>query len=547
MKLSIAQINPIIGDFSYNANKIVHLAHEARERGSDLVVFSELCLSGYPPKDFLEKPDFVAAYQESLDSLANRIQGIGAVVGYAAPNPKQGGNPLFNAAALLAGGKIRHTVCKQLLPTYDVFDELRYFQAGTPTAPLDYQGVKIALTICEDLWNDAELVPNPRYGHDPVAHLMGQGAQMLINISASIYHEGKQVQREAILKTLARKYRVPVIYANQVGGNDGALTDGHSTMWDAKGRMVSRARDFEEDLITYDFGARGGGPADIHPVADSPAASIYKALIMGTRDYVTKCGFRRALIGLSGGIDSALTACVAVEALGAENVTTVFMPSPYTAGDNFEDTAALARNLGVGYETIPIDPSYQRLRAAVCPGTDNAEVGITEQNLQARIRGTILMGLSNKRGALVLSTGNKSELAVGYCTLYGDMNGGLAVISDVPKTMVYTICRMINENREIIPTRIITKAPSAELKPDQTDQDELPPYEVLDQILKGYVEEFKSKSELVAQGFAREVVEDVIHRIHRNEYKRQQAAPGLKVTSKAFGYGRRYPVAQGYA
>ena len=547
MKICIAQINPTIGDFSANADKIVAMADRARNGGCDLVVFPELALSGYPPKDFLEKPDFVAAYGTTLESLAGRVRGIGAVVGFAAPNSSSRGKPLFNAAALMDGGNIRQTIYKQLLPTYDVFDESRYFQEGPPTEPVEYRGVKIALTICEDLWNDPELFPRQRYDHDPVAHLMGQGAQLLVNISASIYHAGKQSQREEILRTLARKYRVPVVYANQVGGNDSVLTDGHSTMWDAAGRMVARARDFEEDLIAYDFEHRLPQGGDLHPVAENPAASIYKALVMGTRDYVAKCGFKGVIIGLSGGIDSALTACVAVDALGAENVATVFMPSPYTSADNYEDTLALARNLGTRYEIMPIDPIYQPLLDTVCPQPRSGEIGVTEQNLQARIRGTILMGLSNKRGALVLSTGNKSELAVGYCTLYGDMNGGLAVISDVPKTMVYTISRQINRETEIIPARIIAKAPSAELKPGQTDQDELPPYEVLDAILKGYVEELKSEAELAAQGFEPEVVRDVIRRIHRNEYKRQQAAPGLKVTSKAFGYGRRYPVAQGYA
>ena len=547
MKISVTQINPVIGNFPSNADKIVQMAHAARDQGCELVVFPELALSGYPPKDFLERPDFVQAYRACLESLAARIEGIGAIMGYAAPNPAAGGRPLFNAAALLDGGAVRQSIYKQLLPTYDVFDESRYFKEGPPTAPISYRGIRIALTICEDLWNDEDIFPAQRYGHDPVAHLMKQGADLLINISASIYHAGKQSQRESILKTLARKYAVPVIYANQVGGNDSVLTDGHSTMWDATGKMVARARDFAEDLIAYDFSRQEPPDGDIHPVADCPEASIYKALIMGTRDYVTKCGFSQAIIGLSGGIDSALTACVAVKALGAENVTAVFMPSPYTSADNFEDTAALARNLGIRYETIPIDPIYQPLLGAVCTDTREDDVGVTEQNLQARIRGTILMGLSNKRGALVLSTGNKSELAVGYCTLYGDMNGGLAVISDVPKTMVYAISRFINREEEIIPQRIITKAPSAELKPDQSDQDELPPYGMLDAILKGYVEELKSEAELVAMGFAADVVQDVIRRIHRNEYKRQQAAPGLKVTSKAFGYGRRYPVAQGYA
>jgi NAD+ synthetase len=397
------------------------------------------------------------------------------------------------------------------------------------------------LTICEDLWNDKDIFSKPIYSADPAADLAGKGADLLVNISASVYHCGKNDFRTRMFASMARKYRLPVVFANQVGGNDSVLYDGVSAVYAADGRQVARARDFEEDLIIWDS---VGGDGDIHPISTEANSSIYKALVTGTRDYLGKCGFTKAVVGLSGGIDSALVACVAADALGPGNVTTLFMPSPYTSRDNYEDTRRLADNLGVDYDIVPIDPIYAGFLKQLAPRIGDGEPGITEQNIQARIRGTLLMAHSNRTGSLVLTTGNKSEMAVGYCTLYGDMCGGLAVIADVPKTRAYALAHHLNAGGERIPARIITKPPSAELKPDQTDQDDLPPYEVIDPIIQGYVEESQGLESLVKKGFDRQVVSEVINRVDRNEYKRFQAPPGLKVTPKAFGEGRRYPLAK---
>ncbi|MBW2596990.1 MAG: NAD+ synthase, partial [Deltaproteobacteria bacterium] len=429
------------------------------------------------------------------------------------------------------------------LPTYDVFDERRYFEPGRSCISFPYKGHRIGITICEDIWNDKDIFIKRMYHIDPVSLMIQDGADLIINISASVFHAGKREFRWDMLSAVARKYRVPFIYANQVGGNDSFLFDGISTIYDRNGKLIARGRDFEEDLVVCDLKITEES-GDIHPVSDSDAESILKALIMGTRDYVKKCGFSKVVVGLSGGIDSALTAYIAVMALGSENVMAAFMPSQYTSKDNFKDTKELAKKLGIELVQIPIDNIFKEFLKFLSPSFNESDLGITEQNIQARIRGTLLMALSNRHGSLLLSTGNKSEMAVGYCTLYGDMSGGLAVISDVPKTLVYELARYINTDKEYIPKRIIEKAPSAELKPGQLDQDDLPPYELLDSILKGYIEDFKSLEELVDMGFDRKLVKDVISRIDRNEYKRHQAAPGLKVTSKAFGYGRRYPIAK---
>ncbi len=404
----------------------------------------------------------------------------------------------------------------------------------------------MGLTICEDAWNDPDTFAQRIYAEDPVERLASQDADLLVNISASPFHIGKRDFRHRMLAALARKYAFPVVHVNQVGGNDSLVFDGTSAGFDTSGTLVARCRDFEEDLVVMDVAKTPAtaSKGQIHPVAVSDPESVLAALVLGTRDYVHKCGFKQAVIGLSGGIDSALTAAVAARALGAENVTTVFMPSGYTSGDNYLDTAQLARNLGVVYRTIPIDNIFTAFVTHLSPNFDPAAPGVTEQNIQARIRGTLLMGLSNQSGGLVLSTGNKSELAVGYCTLYGDMNGGLAVISDVPKTLVYEVCAFLNRDREIIPGRILEKAPSAELKPDQTDQDDLPDYAVLDAVLKGMVEEFKGADTLIQEGHDPVAVRDIFRRVEVNEYKRHQAAPGIKVTSKAFGSGRRYPIAK---
>jgi NAD+ synthetase len=546
MKIALAQIKPTIGAFEHNARKIAAQAEAARDQGCDLVIFSELVIPGYPPRDLLDKPQFVRAGQDCLAKLVEQIQGIGVIVGCVTENPSPGGKPLFNTAVLFEDGQVLKQVHKQLLPTYDVFEERRHFEPGPIGEPFTYKGHRLGLTICEDLWNDKDIFSKQIYSVDPAADLAGKGADLLVNISASVYHHGKNDFRTRMFASLARKYRLPLVFANQVGGNDSVLYDGVSAVYDAEGNQVARAHDFEEELIVWDSAVGGGDGGVLHTISADANASIYKALVMGTRDYLSKCGFSKAVVGLSGGIDSALVACVAADALGPENVTTLFMPSPYTSKDNFEDTRRLADNLGVAYDIIPIDTIFDSFLSQLTPGFGGGDPGIVEQNIQARIRGTILMAHSNRTGSLVLTTGNKSELAVGYCTLYGDMCGGLAVIADVPKTRAYEIARHLNAQGEgsRIPERIITKPPSAELKPDQTDQDDLPPYEVIDPIIQGYVEESKGLEALVGEGFDRQVVSEVINRIDRNEYKRFQAPPGIKITPKAFGEGRRYPLAK---
>jgi len=546
MKIAIAQINPIIGDFNYNFGKIKCFADKAIELKCDMVVFSELVISGYPPRDLLEKNDFVDANLACLNRLLSSIRGISVICGFVDKNSADKGKPLFNSAVHFEDGKILHKVHKRLLPTYDIFDESRYFEPGRESSPYPYKGHRIGLTVCEDAWNDENIFKRRLYSTDPVALVVKAGADLVINISASPFYVGTKEFRWNMFGSMARKYGVPLIFANQVGGNDSVIFDGISTVFDKNGNVVARACDFDEDLIVFDSEAPDSSKNDLHLISNSDTESILKALVVGTRDYVTKCGFSKVVVGLSGGIDSALTACIAVKALGRENVSAVFMPSQYTSKENFEDTEKLAENLGIVLTRIPIDGIFKEFLRFLSPSFKKSEPGITEQNIQARIRGTILMGLSNKHGSLVLSTGNKSELAVGYCTLYGDMTGGLAVISDVPKTTVYDLVRFINREKEYIPPRIITKAPSAELKPDQADQDDLPPYEILDSILKGYIEDFKGAHELVQMGFDKDIVEEIIFKVDRNEYKRYQAAPGLKVTSKAFGYGRNYPLVQGY-
>jgi NAD+ synthase (glutamine-hydrolysing) len=541
MKIALVQINPVIGDFEYQCRCMTAKSDQARKKGCDLIVFSELAVCGYPPRDLLEQKAFIDANQMALEHLVNTIAGIGVVTGFVARNPDDFGKSLFNSAVLFEDGQILHQINKQLLPTYDVFDEHRHFEPGEPSLPFAYKGHRLGLTICEDVWNDKDVFDHRLYAIDPVDHLAEAGMDLLINISASPFYKGKIDFRDHMLSTIAAKHHLPVVFVNQVGGNDQILFDGASTVFDHQGKVVARAGDFKEDLVIYDTET---GMGDRHPVSENSVVSVLNALVMGTRDYVTKCGFDKAVIGLSGGIDSALTAYIAQKALGSENVATVFMPSRYTAAHNYEDTKALADNLNVPYAIISIDEIFEQFVGKLVPGADPRQPGITEQNIQARIRGTLLMGISNRDGSLVLTTGNKSELAVGYCTLYGDMNGGLAVISDVPKTLVYELCRYINTDETVIPQRIIDKPPSAELAPDQTDQDDLPPYEVIDPILEGYIEQAKSSAELAAAGYDSHAVEEVIRRVDRNEYKRHQAAPGLKVTPKAFGEGRRYPLAK---
>jgi NAD+ synthase (glutamine-hydrolysing) len=543
MKIALAQCNPIIGDFAYNADKMRAAAERAKDLACDLVVFSELAISGYPPRDLLEKREFVEANLAYLQSLVKSIKGIGVICGYVDKDPTNAGNPLHNSAVLFDKGEILHTAHKRLLPTYDVFDETRYFEPGSECTPYLYKNYRLGLTVCEDIWNDREFFMKPRYPIDPVERMVKEGANLIINVAASPYYVGKREFKRDMFLNIVKKYGVPLVYVNQVGGNDSVLFDGISLAYNAKGVIVARARDFEEDLVVYDTTNQEG---EVHPVSQSDTESILNALVMGTRDYIHKCGFSRAVVGLSGGIDSALTAYVAVQALGGENVLLVFMPSQYTNRENFEDTKTLATNLGAELVTVPIEAEFGTFLKDLSPLFKDVATEVTGQNIQARIRGTMLMAISNKLGHLLLSTGNKSELAVGYCTLYGDMNGGLAVISDVPKTFVYRISRFINSERQVIPERIIQKPPSAELKPDQSDQDDLPPYEILDGILKAYIEDNKTTEEIIEMGFDPSIVKDIIMRIARNEYKRHQLPPGLKVTTKSFGYGRRYPIAQRY-
>jgi len=512
MKIALAQVNPVIGDFEYNYQRIRSRADEARRRGCELVVFPELSLSGYPPRDLLDKTDFVDANLRCLGRMLETIRGIGVICGYIEPNKARQGRALFNTAVLFEDGQVLQRVHKRLLPTYDVFDETRYFEPGSDCRLIGYRGLRLGLTVCEDVWNDKDIFDRRIYHVDPVHEMAGQGADLIVNLSASPFHHGKIEFRHRLHASVAGKYRVPFLFVNQVGGNDSLLFDGVSTAFDQDGNLVARATDFEEDLVVLDTESWQG---EIREIPASKEEAVLKALVMGVRDYVTKCGFSKAVIGLSGGIDSALTAAIAARALGPENVYTIFMPSRYTAEHNYEDTRRLAQNLDLSLETIPIDDIFDAFRGELTAALQSEEHGVTEQNIQARTRGTILMAVSNERRCLLLSTGNKSELAVGYCTLYGDMNGGLAVISDVPKTMVYDLAALINRDRESIPQRILDKAPSS-----------------------------KSASELLAMGYERSLVEAVISRVDRNEYKRHQAPPGLKVTSKAFGFGRRYPIAQ---
>jgi NAD+ synthase (glutamine-hydrolysing) len=543
MKIALAQINPVVGDFEGNSRKIMAYVARAKDLACDLVVFSEMVVCGYPPRDLLEKEAFVSANLTCVQNLVDAVQGIGVICGFAEKNQSPEGNALFNSAILFENGKVIHQVHKRLLPVYDVFDETRYFEAGKECDAFSYKGCRVGLTVCEDVWNDKDFFSRRRYSLDPVARIVDAGADLMINISASPFSVGKREFKWAMLGNIARKYSVLLLHVNQVGGNDSVLFDGLSVAFDAKGRMVARARDFEEDLVVVDTSTQNG---EVHPVCRNEIESVFHGLVMGTRDYARKCGFTRAVVGLSGGIDSALTASIAVEALGKENVLGVFMPSPYTSSENHEDTSGLAMSLGIELIRIPISGIFEQFLRELSPVLGDVTTEVTGQNIQARIRGALLMAVSNKMGSLLLSTGNKSELGVGYCTLYGDMSGGLAVISDVPKTMVYELARFMNRDRPIIPERILEKPPSAELKPGQLDQDDLPPYDILDGILKAYIEENKGIEEIGAMGFDVAVVKEIVCRVDRNEYKRHQAPPGLKVTTKSFGYGRRQPIAQAY-
>jgi NAD+ synthetase len=550
MKIALIQINPYIGNFRANCEKIAQGAEMARSKGCDLAIFPELAISGYPPQDLLERPSFVADHEQALQDLVARVKGIGVMTGAITRHTAKTGRILHNSCLLFENGVILAAAHKQLLPFYDVFDETRYFEPGGPGVPVYYKGLNLVMTICEDIWNDRDIAERQLYTIDPVADLLASstgGADLLINIAASPFRLGKAAVKHHIFSKLSYKYDLPLLYVNQVGGQDSLIFDGRSLAMDRNGRTVAVARGFREEMLTIDtreLKAGAKNPPAFPPGDELP--DVYQALVLGTRDYVTKCGFKTAVIGLSGGIDSALTAAIACTALGPENVTGVSLPSPYSSEESIADARELARNLGIKLEVIPITLIFQAMLKTLVPILGEQELGITEQNLQARIRGNLLMAISNYRGCMLLSTGNKSEMAVGYCTLYGDMSGGLAVIADVPKMLVYRLARYLNRERVVIPQRTIDKPPSAELAPDQTDQDDLPPYEILDPILELWLEDNLSGKAIIDQGYDAETVHDIIRRIKINEYKRKQAPPGLKVTSKAFGYGRRYPTAEGY-
>jgi len=541
VKIALAQVNPTVGDFTGNADKLRHNISLAQSRGADLVVFPELVVCGYPPRDLVEVPAFVACSREVLEELAAEFPTMAIIAGLPTPAGSETGKHVMNSAALLRDGHISFIQSKRLLPTYDVFDEMRNFAPAAAQSLFTLGGQPIALTICEDAWNDKAFWSRRLYGSDPVEDLVRAGGRLVINISASPFHVGKPTLRQAMLASIARQHRVPVILVNQVGGNDSLVFDGSSLALDPEGEVIAQARSFEEDLILVDTGSMTG---DMHDQLSGVEASAYAALVLGTRDYVRKCGFQKVVVGLSGGIDSALTAAVAVDALGADHVTGISMPSEYSSEGSIADARELAKNLGICFEVVEIGRIFDSYRAALAPVFKGLAEDVTEENLQARARGAILMAVANKYGALVLTTGNKSELGVGYCTLYGDMVGGLAVISDVPKTLVYRLALYVNSRRNVIPEASITKPPSAELRPDQKDSDSLPPYDVLDRILDEYVGNLKSAEEIVfLTGFDLEVVRLVIRLIDRSEYKRQQAAPGIRISTKAFGIGRRFPIA----
>jgi NAD+ synthase (glutamine-hydrolysing) len=543
VKIALLQINPTVGDLQGNSRLIVEATREAGRFGADLAVTPELALVGYLPRDLLLSEGFVRNSWNALASLADDLAGLPPVlVGLPEPNPSDEGRPLYNSAVLVRDGSIEQRFRKALLPTYDVFDEDRYFEPFVGPQILDLYGRRLGISICEDVWNDRDFWKRRRYHHDPIEELMRAGATAIINLSASPFEVGKYRFRETMLGSMARRHRAPLLYVNQVGGNDDLIFDGRSCGFGADGAPIARGRSFESDVVVCDLDhtARLGQTDDVLAEAE-----IWQALVLGTRDYARKCGFRSVVLGLSGGIDSALVAAIAAEALGPQCVLGVMMPSPYSSRGSIDDSRQLAANLGIQTFTLPIEPVISAMEATLSEAFANTPRDVTEENIQARIRGNLLMALSNKRGALLLTTGNKSELAVGYCTLYGDMSGGLAVIADVPKTMVYRVARWLNDRKgcNLIPEPILTKAPSAELRPNQTDQDSLPPYDLLDEILQRHIEHHQPAEDIIAAGFEAEIVQRVLRLVRAAEFKRKQAAPGLKVTDRAFGTGWRMPIA----
>ena len=542
MKIALAQINPTVGDFTGNLAKMVAASRRAAEAGARLTVFSELCICGYPPADFLEKPSFLARSRQAVDELAEVTRGLSTAVlaGVALPAPHDAGKPAVNAGVLIDNGTVLLEQHKRLLPFYDVFDEQRYFLPARSQKVVELDGVRLGITVCEDAWNDKGFWPRRLYSVDPMEELMEQKPAIHINLSSSPFWHSKRETRREMLAAIARRDRIPVLMCNQVGGNDSILFDGSSIALNAQGELIAQAASFEEDLVVFD-------PFDAPPISAPPSddtEAAYRALVLGTRDYVHKCGFRKGLIALSGGIDSALVASIAADALGPKNVLAIGMPSPYSSQGSIDDSRKLAENLGIRFELIGISGLFSEYTHALEALFAGMTPDLTEENIQSRIRGTLMMALSNKFGSLVLTTGNKSEMAVGYCTLYGDMVGALAVIGDLVKTRVYAVCHWINREREIIPAAILEKPPSAELRPGQKDTDSLPPYEILDPIIEAYVERYETPECIASKrGFPLDLVQQVVRLVERSEYKRQQAAPVLKVTSKSFGTGRRFPIA----
>ncbi len=552
MRIALAQINPTVGDLAGNLQKHLDFVAAAKKHHAQLVVFPELSIIGYPPKDLLLKPNVINLCAEALQEIAGAAHGIAVMVGYPERNLSTAGRPLHNAVAVVRDGRVLAKRFKSLLPTYDVFDESRYFEPGPQTELTFIDEHPLGLTICEDLWNDEQLIERPLYHLNPIGDLAEAGAQLLINISASPFVLAKNEFRKKLFAHQARRWKVPIVYVNQVGGNDDLVFDGNSIVFDKNGEILAQAKDFEEDLLIVEVGPNAKPPASHPQLPRTGIASVHAALVLGLRDYCKKCGFKSAVLGLSGGIDSAVVAALAAEALGPQNVTGISLPSRFSSDHSRSDAQILAERLGIHYQSIPIEDAHAAMEKSLSSLFAGTTPGLAEENLQARIRGNLLMALSNKFGHLLLTTGNKSEVATGYCTLYGDMCGGLAVISDVPKMMVYDLARHINALAEgqgragPIPENTITKPPSAELRPNQTDQDSLPPYDVLDAILERYVEQEKSPREIVREGFDEAIVLKVARLVDFAEYKRKQMPPGLKVTSRAFGTGRRMPIAQRY-
>ena len=541
MKIALGQINPTVGDFSGNAAKMIQFALQARSAGAGLILFPELAVCGYPPRDLVERPSFVARCRTTVEEIAAETQGIAVICGLVTPAEADSGKKVMNSAALLRDGRIEFIQSKMLLPTYDVFDEMRNFAPAKSQQLFSFCGNQMALTICEDAWNDKRFWNRRLYGVDPVEELVRAGGNFVLNISASPFWLGKRELRHDMLAAIAKNQKVPVAMVNQVGGNDSLVFDGSSLVIAPDGQVIAQGKSFEEDLVYFDSQKLTG---DMHPQIGGEEASAYEALVLGTRDYVHKCGFQQAIIGLSGGIDSALTASIAVDALGPGNVIGIGMPGPYSSQGSIDDARQLADNLKIRFELLSINDIHAAARQTLAPVFAGMPEDVTEENIQSRARGLLLMAISNKFGALVLSTGNKSELAVGYCTLYGDMVGGLAVISDVPKTLVYRLSAYVNSKRKVIPEATIEKPPSAELRADQKDSDSLPPYDVLDVILEDFVEDSYSAERIAwVHKFDPDLVRRVIRMVERSEYKRQQAAPGIKISAKAFGYGRRFPIA----